>query len=284
MGSLLFLIYINDLLNALLNQPRLYADDTCLLISSPNIEDLNVKSKTELHNYKIWMDLNKLSLNINKTHSLLINPTVHHSSSDAIAFFNIDGSQHVNVIKYLGIEIDSQLNFKSHIDNVKSKIAKGVEILFKLNKILTSNALLMLYYALVHPHLTYGILIWGSTYKSYLNTLQLSQNKAMRAITKQRWFDRITPIYRRLQVLKINDLYKLETAKFMHQLSDKSLPASFEKYFTRTTFVHCHSTRTSERNDYFLPHFSTSRLQRSIRFSGVKNMEFDPVQIQKIIS
>ena len=111
---LLFLIYINDLPNALLNQPRLYADDTCLLISSPNIEDLNVKSKTELHNCKIWMDHNKLSLNINKTYSLLINPTVHHSSSDTIAFFNIDGIQHLNVIKYLGIEIDSKLNFKSH--------------------------------------------------------------------------------------------------------------------------------------------------------------------------
>ena len=159
LGPLLFLIYINDLLNALLNQPRLYADDTCLLVSSPNIEDLNVKSKTELHNCKIWMDLNKLSLNMNKTYSLLINPTVHHSSSDAIAFFNIDGIQHVNVIKYLGIEIDSQLNFKSHIDTVQSKIAKGVRILFKLNKILTSNALLLLYYALVYPHLTYGILI-----------------------------------------------------------------------------------------------------------------------------
>ena len=60
----------------------------------------------------------------------------------------------------------------------------------------------MLYYALVHPHFTYGILIWGSTYKSYLNTLQLSQNKA---IIKQRSSDRITPIYRKLQVLKIND-------------------------------------------------------------------------------
>ena len=92
----------------------------------------------------------------------------------------------------------------------------------------------------------------------------------MRAITKQKWSDRITPNYRRLQVLKINDLYKLETAKFMHQFSDKSLPASFEKYFTRTFFVHCRSTRTSECNDYFLQHFSTTRLQRSIRFSGVK--------------
>ena len=114
LDSLLFLIYINDLLDALLNQPRLYANDTCLLISSPNVEDLNAKSKTELHQCKIWMNLNKLSLNINKTYSLLINPTVHHSSSDTIASFNIDGIQHVNVIKYLGIEIDSQLNL-NHI-------------------------------------------------------------------------------------------------------------------------------------------------------------------------
>ena len=163
MGPLQFLIYINDLPNALLNQPRLYADDTCLLIFSPNIEDLNAKSKTELHKCKNWMDLNKLSLNINKTYSLLVNPTVHHSSSDTIAFFKIDEIQHVNVIKNLCIEIDSQLNFKSHINNVQPKVTKGIGILFKLNKILTSNALLVLYYALIHPHLTYGILIWGST-------------------------------------------------------------------------------------------------------------------------
>ena len=138
------------------------------------------------------------------------------------------------------------------------KIAKGIGILFKSNKILTPNALQMLYCALAYPHLTYGIHICGSIYKSYLNTLQLSRNKAMRAITKQRSSDRISPIYRnRLQVSKINYLYKLEIAKFMHQFLDKSLPVPFEKYYTPTTFIHSHSTRTTERNDYFLPHFYT---------------------------
>ena len=124
LGPFLFVIYINDLPNVLLNQPRLYADDTSLLISCPNIEDLHAKSKTELHNCKIWMDLNKLLLNINKTYSLLINLTVHHSSSDTIASININGIQHVYVIIYLSIEIDLQLNFKPHIDNVQSKIDK----------------------------------------------------------------------------------------------------------------------------------------------------------------
>ena len=118
---------------------------------------------------------------------------------------------------------------------------------------------------------------------------KLLQNKAMRAIIKRRFSDKIIPIYRRLQVLKINDLYKLETTKFMHQFSDKSLPASFEKYFTRTTFVYRYSTRASEHNDYFLPHFSTSRLQRSIRFSGVKiwnsiPCKFKNLSLKKFIS
>ena len=124
----------------------------------------------------------------------MINSRVQHSSSDAIAFFNIDEIQHVKVFKYLGTEADSQLNLKSHIDNVQSKVAKGIGILFKLNKTLTSNALLMFfYYALVHLQFNYGILIWGSTYKFYLDTLQLSQNEAVRAITKQKSSDRITP-------------------------------------------------------------------------------------------
>ena len=138
--------------------------------------------------------------------------------------------------------MNSQLNFKSHIEKIQSKIAKGIGNLFKLNKLLPQNALLTLYYSLVHPHLTYGILIWGSTYKSHLQVLQLSQNKAMRALFEQQLSDRITPVYRKAQILKINDLYKLEVAKFMHQLSNKSLPTFFEKYF-----VHATSWRTINR-------------------------------------
>ena len=101
----------------------------------------------------------------------------------------------------------------------------------------------------------------------------------MRAITKRRLSDRITLIHCTLQVLKINDLYKLETAKFMHQFSDKSLPASFEKYFTSTTVVHDYSTRTFERNDYtvqqnFLQLISSERFWGNF---GVLNSNLQPV-------
>ena len=86
----------------------------------------------------------------------------------------------------------------------------------------------MLSYASVHPHLTYGILIWGSVYKSYLSTLQVLQN--MRAITKQRSSNRNIPICRRLQISKINDLYKQQNLRIsfrtnhsLHHLKNISL-------------------------------------------------------------
>ena len=81
------------------------------------------------------MDFNKLLLIINKLrlqYSFLINLIAHRSSSIAAPFLNIDGKQQVNVLKYLGIEIDSQLNFKSHINNIQFKIGKEIEILLKI--------------------------------------------------------------------------------------------------------------------------------------------------------
>ena len=108
---------------------------------------------------------------------------------------NLDGRN------YLGIEIDSKLNFKTHISKVQSKISKGVGILYKLNKLLPTRTLITLYYALIFPHLMYGIIIWGSTYSSYLTSLQTLQNKAIRAIAKLKSKDRITPIYKQYNLL-----------------------------------------------------------------------------------
>ena len=72
------------------------------------------------------MNLNKPLLNINKTYSLLISPKVCSHSADTSALLNTGKIQQVNEIIYLGVEIDSQLNVKSRIDKIQSKIAKGV--------------------------------------------------------------------------------------------------------------------------------------------------------------
>ncbi len=54
-------------------------------------------------------------------------------------------------IKYLGILIDSNLNWKSHIEYVVKKIKRGIGVLSKLRYFTNIDILKKLYYALIQP-------------------------------------------------------------------------------------------------------------------------------------
>ena len=99
-------------------------------------------------------------------------------------------------------------------------------ILFKLSKIVSSKTLFMLYNSLILPHLTYGVTVWGSTFESYLKVLQSFQNKAVRAVSKIKWREKITPIYHKYHLLEVEDMHRVEVAKFMHKFSQTLCPRS----------------------------------------------------------
>ena len=255
MGPFLFVVYINDLPNALSNIPRLYADDTCLTVTSSSIDNLQLLHNNKLKRAKTWMNLNKLTLNETKSNILCINPKLRNCQSFLIKTFDFGAILLTDNTKYRGIEIDSKLNFKTHISKVQSKISKGVGILHKLNKLLPTRTSLTLYYALIFPHLMYGIITWGSTYNSYLTSLQTLQNKPIKAIEKLKSKDRVTPIYKQYNLLKTNDIYRLEIAKFMHHFHTKSLPFIFTDYFMYLKDCHHHKTRIFDRTNFFLPYY-----------------------------
>ena len=77
-----------------------------------------------------------------------------------------------NYIKYLGIYIDKNLNWASHIQHINSKISKNLGILFRLRHFLTLNTLKQMYYSLIYHYLHYGIMRWGNTYPSRLTKVQ----------------------------------------------------------------------------------------------------------------
>ena len=111
--------------------------------------------------------------------------------------------------KYLGMNLDWKLIFKYHITQIEVKVAKGVGIFSKLHFMFPKSTLLLLYYALVHPHLLYALLLWGRTYQKYTQKLQLLQNKAIRVICNSNHFSSVTPLYFELDILKINELFQI---------------------------------------------------------------------------
>ena len=162
LGSLLFLIYINDLPNAISSKPRLFADGTCIMLSDSSFPNLETKCNTELNQLKNWCNTNKLQINPNKSNVLFIpsklnSPKIYYDNS-LIACQEL--------CKYLGMNLDSKLLFKNHIKQIKVKVAKGVGIFSKL-RFLFPKSTLLLYYALVYPHLLYALPLWGCTYQKY---------------------------------------------------------------------------------------------------------------------
>ena len=121
LGPLLFLIYINDIPNALFSNPRLFADDTCLVIQASNLLLLENSVNRELVNVYEWTKANKITVNPKKTSVLIIPPKATSPPPNIHLIFNGSIIPINESVKHLGITIDKKLNFEIHIKQLRIK-------------------------------------------------------------------------------------------------------------------------------------------------------------------
>ena len=174
------------------------------------------------------------------------------------------------MIKYLGIQIDANLNWKSQINNVSKKISRSIGLLSKIRYFVLPNILIMLYYALVYPYLIYGVIVWGNTYQTNIKKVIILQKKAIRIITFSPFSEHTNPLFKQLNLLKFTDIVNLHTALFMYQYHSKKLPKVFDNFFHPTSKTHQHNTRHAAKNSYYLPKIRTNYGKFNIRFTGPK--------------
>ena len=145
LGPLLFLIYINDLPNASnFFMPILFADDTNLFYTGPNISDLVCQINQEIKTIYSWVKANKLSLNIDKTDFMLFTKKGFSRVMDEL---QIEGKRimEVHETKFLEVLIDNKLSWKPHIRYICTKVAKGIGVISKARKVFDHETLVTLY-------------------------------------------------------------------------------------------------------------------------------------------
>ena len=84
--------------------------------------------------------------------------------------------------KYLGIILDDQLNWKSHITEVNTKITKYIGIFGKVRHLVPKECLISLYYAFIYSRTNYGIEMYCQTTAKTIRPLQIRQNKVLRKL------------------------------------------------------------------------------------------------------
>ena len=207
-------IYINDLPNIskILNF-YLFADDTNIYYESSSLDNLERTVNSELNKLFLWLNVNRLSLNIDKTNFIVFHPYNKPKKKRITIKINNKAIKEKEYIKYLGVLIDSTLSWKQHVSNISKKVSHSIGIMYKLRPFLPLNVLKNVYYSLVYSHIVYAIEVWGSTFKTEMDKILILQKKAMRLMTFMDSYPSIPgplqpsgPIFSQLKTLKVMDI------------------------------------------------------------------------------
>jgi hypothetical protein len=268
LGPLLFLLYVNDLANASnVLFAILFADDTNLFFNGKTLSEIIKTVNDELKNVFKWLNANKLSLNIKKTHFIVFSTARKRTCTDDNLYINGKRIQRVESTKFLGILLDSNLSWSEHIQYIKCKISKGIGILCKARKKFKLETLITIYYSFIYPYLTYCIEIWGKASDRYISSIFKLQKRAIRIISSTNYMSHTAPLFHKHDILPLHKIYIYHVTLFMFNFDKEKLPDIFNELFIRNKDVHTYSTRQSEQ--LHVPKANLSTYQRCIKYVGV---------------
>ena len=163
--------------------------------------------------------------------------------------------------KFLGMHIDENLTWKQHIAAAKRKVSCALFYIKQVKHVLPPESLRTLYFALIHPHLSYGITVWGNADQNIIRPLTLVQKRAIRVISNASYNSHTGPKFKKLGILKLNDLFDYHSLLFVHDYISNNLPNSFNGCFpTNSEMPHSRATRQSRL--LYVPNYPLKFAQR----------------------
>ena len=267
LGSLLFLLYINDMCNSssLLDFNQ-FADDTTLTLSGPHLHRLTHVLETELEKVLDWLVVNKLIINLTKTHSMLFT----NKREDRIISIRARDTvlEQKSECKFLGIIVDDEISWKPHINYISSKISKTIALLRILKYTFPKHVLKTLYMTLIYPYLNYCNIIWGAADPTTLEPLIILQKKTIRIINRARYLDHTEPLFKSLGLLTLAELYKLNCIMFIYKCLYSDKFTYYRSKMFRGSDFHDYNTRHS--SNFRLPEETLKRVRQSFFYKGIE--------------
>ena len=280
LGPFLFLLYINDVVKtSSILKFILYADDTAILYSHSNFNELLNVFNRELKVFDTWTRANKIVLNLEKTKFMVITWRSYNINSTSIEI-NDTPIEQVRSYDYLGVVIDDKLIFNEHAKYLSTRLSRVLGVLRSLY-FLPKNILKFIYLSLGYSVLTYGIIIWGSASNSIINPIFILQKKIIRVVSGNAWFAHTSPIFKEFNILKLSDIYRYNILIFMYRvLFMNHLPFFKERILS----LNVNSNYLTRNTDIRLPIFTKSITQRSLFYVGPHQWNIIQKQLKSHLS
>ena len=208
LGPLLFIIFCNDLkLHLTYLSCIQFADDTTLYSSGKSSRLIECEINHDLEIISDWFRANKLTLNVAKIVCMVFLPKKNQDNQIKVKLCNQVLPIQTST-KFLGIQLNSNLDWSKHYSAIYSKLKQNTGLLHRCKNFLTTSTLRLLYFAHIHSHLSYSILVWGSTMKQgVLADLQKIQNICIKLIKPN---ISVLDGFSKLKIPTVNQLINIE--------------------------------------------------------------------------
>ena len=216
-----------------------------------------------------------MALNISKTN--IVHFTLHEAIELHLEIDNQSINQKEQVL-FLGMLIDSHLDWEQQINKIHNKIKSGKFIINKVKNMLSKKHLKTLYYSLIQSYIDYGLILYGKADDQYIKNIRNIQKNVIRIITHSAYNSEIEPLYKECKIMTLSQRYDYLTNIFMFRFYRQMLPQGLQGCFTRNSAFHSYNTR--HRNDPITPKCNLTKTQTSIRYTGPNNWSKLPKEIK----
>ena len=127
--------------------------------------------------------------------------------------------------------IDNKLSLEQHTQSVMKKLPMARGIISKLSYYAPLSILSNIYFSIVYSRLQSGVTTLGNSAAKFVERIQIQQNYIIKVMTKSSSIKtKLNPLYQKLNLLKLNNIFKLEVLKFMYNYQNKSLLKCFPTF------------------------------------------------------
>lgn len=282
LGPILFSLYINELPSLCKNCDTLmYADDTVILAYGKSAEEVASKLTEAVSWISIWLEQSCLQLNISKTVTMFFSK--NNINIEPEIFISGERLQVVTEYKYLGLYIDSNLNFKTHIKKVSNRIKFSLANFRFIRDFMSTEAAKLYFFSMILSHITYCLISWSNTHSTTIKPLERLYKQALKILDKKPYHYHHCSILRKYQLLTWDNLIKFKNICLIYKIRYGLAPPPL------CDFIHFRSsevrvTRGAVREDCIIPRRKTAFGQAVFSVRAVQQWNTVPATIRESLS